>query len=398
MNTPLSPSEQGFLLEEIIHDAISKIPGIDKNFRENDIKNHFNDLSLNGVDHWINVGNNHVLIQDKWKDNTGQQEVSQYLQCAERINRRIPRDDNIYLLWVSKISPTSNSVKSLIERGVEILTCSVSVEALAKIAIMRIANCLNIDSVPALLSIPKTSLPVPIERAATIIDEEALEILKIRRELNERKRLEEKNHLEEIKKEKEMEEYFKELLKTDRALIHKMGLRNAYGDECPWVWNTELANHPTVKEMIKANQEIQDFRVECIPKIKTAIQNAMKDLWDDSTNDRIYQRQEIQNSGGSGWSQPDIRHYLGTFYKTFRDEDYWKSIILEEIGKPLFHEEYQKWYSYCQIFLERNKEKINTQELLDKIADQEKLIATLKKKIEKTEETFKLLYNKVINE
>ena len=76
----MEPREEGFRLEEIIYNASLQIPGITKSLRENDIKSHFNETSLNGVDHWIQYNNKHVFIQDKWKENIGQQEISQFLQ------------------------------------------------------------------------------------------------------------------------------------------------------------------------------------------------------------------------------------------------------------------------------------------------------------------------------
>lgn len=378
----MNPSEQGFLLEELISKAVENFPAPVQNMRETQIKQHFKDNSLNGVDHWIKFGKNNVLVQDKWKEDTNQQEVSQFLECANRLNRRIPRDENIYLLWISKYGPTKNSMTSLNERGVEIISCSINIQDLAKLAVLRIADCLGVDAVAALLSIPNTPLPIPVERASVIIDEEALEILKIRKELTERKKHEELEKVLAQQKEEEDKLDLQEILKTDSALVYKMGLQNGHGDACPWVWNPEFSNHPSVKQMLEGYKELQEFRRTCIPRIEGAIQRAMEDLWADTTDERIFQREEIQNSGGCGWSQPDIKSYLGTAHKTFRDEDYWQTFILEENSLPIFNKEFQKWYEYCQKFLERNKGKPKLYEVIQKNEELEKNLNILRNKNE----------------
>ena len=115
----MEPREEGFRLEEIIYNASLQIPCITKSLRENDIRSHFNDASLNGVDHWIQHNNKHVFIQDKWKENIGQQEISQFLQCVDRIKNRLNNQSNIYyLIWATKVIPTSYANKSLKEENV----------------------------------------------------------------------------------------------------------------------------------------------------------------------------------------------------------------------------------------------------------------------------------------
>jgi hypothetical protein len=94
-----TPSEQGILLEDRIHAALSWLPNTEC-MREQDIRAKFNDQSINGVDHWICKESIHVLIQDKWKDSpTTQQEVSQFLSCVERIQARCDQTATFYLIW-----------------------------------------------------------------------------------------------------------------------------------------------------------------------------------------------------------------------------------------------------------------------------------------------------------
>jgi len=90
----MSAADNGRELEVIIHNASLHIPDLTKSLREYDIRTHFGDTSLNGVDHMISVGITHCLIQDKWKETIDQQEVSQFILCAQRIKNRIPNDKN----------------------------------------------------------------------------------------------------------------------------------------------------------------------------------------------------------------------------------------------------------------------------------------------------------------
>lgn len=150
-------SELGFELELLIHNSLSIIPEI-KCLREQDIRNYFGDQSFNGVDHWIKYKNNHILIQDKWKENMAQPEISQYLSCVDRIQSRNSQTDNYYLLWVSKKEPTSNSLKCLSERNVNLIICSSSIYSLASLVVLDVCNLLNVDPTESLKKIPSNIL------------------------------------------------------------------------------------------------------------------------------------------------------------------------------------------------------------------------------------------------
>ena len=160
--TTVPAAEQGRHLEDIIHQAALKIPGITRALKELEIRALFADPSLNGVDHMLSFGSTHVLIQDKWKETISQQEVSQFITCAERIQTRLTGVSQIYLLWVSKREPTPNSAKMLRERNVSIVCCGVSLEALARCAILQICECTSISPVEALLSIESSIKPIPM--------------------------------------------------------------------------------------------------------------------------------------------------------------------------------------------------------------------------------------------
>ena len=138
----LTPAEQGFQLEDLVHKHSLTLPGLTHSFRENDIKKFFNDTSLNGIDHWIQVGRTHIFIQDKWKISLNQKEVAQFLNCVSRIQLRLDQGANIHLFWVSKCAPTPNSLKMLVERNTRIIIKDTSTEELAKVSIEKILDIL----------------------------------------------------------------------------------------------------------------------------------------------------------------------------------------------------------------------------------------------------------------
>jgi uncharacterized CHY-type Zn-finger protein len=150
----MTASQQGFELEELIQNALCSVEGLEC-LREQDIRSKFNDQSLNGVDHWIRHGSEHILIQDKWKGGaTGQQEAAQFLSCAERIQARCAQEDTFYLVWACKSEPTAHSLSALKERNVTVVTCSVSIHALARLVVLEVCETFGLDPVTALVKIP----------------------------------------------------------------------------------------------------------------------------------------------------------------------------------------------------------------------------------------------------
>lgn len=162
-----NPVECGRTLEDIVHLASLKIFNI-KSYREYDIRNHFEDPSLNGVDHWLKLENTHILIQDKWRETTSQPEVAQFLQCAQRISSRLPIEDKIYLIWCSKKEPTSFSLAMLLEKNVNIVICGTTIENLARLCMLQVCDCFQIDPIPSLVEI--RSFQKSIDRSKLIVD------------------------------------------------------------------------------------------------------------------------------------------------------------------------------------------------------------------------------------
>jgi|UniRef100_A0A6C0DIG8 hypothetical protein len=98
---------------------------------EQEIRDHFKEQSLNGVDHMIQIkkpsGEQHLfLLQEKWKLLTNQREVSQFLDCCARILARMPQyTGQIHRMWVSRTVPSANGEKSLQEgQCIVVQTCT----------------------------------------------------------------------------------------------------------------------------------------------------------------------------------------------------------------------------------------------------------------------------------
>jgi hypothetical protein len=130
-------SEQGFAFERRIGFVLEQIklnlePGWIFEIRgEQEIRDHFKEQSLNGVDHMIQIkkpnGEQHVfLLQEKWKLLTNQREVSQFLDCCARILARMPDyTGKLHKMWVSRTIPSLNGDKSLQEgRCIVVQTCT----------------------------------------------------------------------------------------------------------------------------------------------------------------------------------------------------------------------------------------------------------------------------------
>lgn len=130
-------SEKGFAFERRIQYVLEQIksnlePGWTfEVLGEQQIRDHFKEQSLNGVDHMLQIkkpsGEQHIfLLQEKWKLLTNQREVSQFLDCCARILARMPSyTGNIHRMWVSRTVPSANGEKSLQEgQCIVVQTCT----------------------------------------------------------------------------------------------------------------------------------------------------------------------------------------------------------------------------------------------------------------------------------
>jgi len=136
-STSETASAKGFAFERRIGYVLEQIkanlePGWLFHIRgEQEIRDHFKEQSLNGVDHMIQVqkpdGSQHVfLLQEKWKLITNQREVSQFLDCCARILARMPQyEGQIHRMWISRTVPSANGEKSLQEgQCILVQTCT----------------------------------------------------------------------------------------------------------------------------------------------------------------------------------------------------------------------------------------------------------------------------------
>jgi hypothetical protein len=156
---------EGFALEALIGAGVKALrcdSGSDgttaapRHLGEQEIRSHFSDASLNGVDHWILYEGQHIFAQTKWKETVSQPEVAQFLGCVDRLMARIPESERsaVYLLWVCKHMPTKHSLSILAERAVDVVCCSVSIEMLARNAIGWVAETYGLDPIPGLQTVP----------------------------------------------------------------------------------------------------------------------------------------------------------------------------------------------------------------------------------------------------
>lgn len=113
-------SKTGFLFEKLISEMLSSLSIPFKT--EKEIKR--SDCSLNGVDHLIETDDVVVFIQEKWEEKNGRQQSSaQFVDATRRIiecsssfgGKRIIR------VWLSKLPPSSNAMKTLENVGTRII-------------------------------------------------------------------------------------------------------------------------------------------------------------------------------------------------------------------------------------------------------------------------------------
>ena len=368
INQMMTPAENGRELEEIIYNKSRNIPGLKHSLREIEIRRHFDDNSLNGVDHWIQVGKYHVLIQDKWKETTSQPEVAQFLQCAKRILDKIPRSEDFLRIWASKTEPTANSRKILEEENVTIIVSDFSLEDLANKVMYKVYKYFGID----------ISQPFDSE-----IEKEARELLEIRNELQKKKELEEEKR---IKDEEALEVILND--SYNREIMSMYRQVRLYSN------NWKIAG--TADKLIKIYEDINNFSDTITLQIKETIKIYMESIWGETT-DKVCENFET-NFGryNQNFYSDGISFIMYTLSKGDNRELWfpntepcfqsppppgknWKSAVVTNISRPLLAEANQEWTKYCFRFNERAKRSsyISTAELSKKNSELEKQISQL---------------------
>lgn len=136
----------GCELENIINEGIKLLPQT-TSYTEEEIRSKYEDHSLNGVDHMVVHKDRVIFIQTKWKKTTRQQEVSQFIDCMNRIQSR---DSSLptkrVAMWVCQKSPTRYALSSLKDINCKIVSCNVSIGMLAKNTILTLCELFEIPS------------------------------------------------------------------------------------------------------------------------------------------------------------------------------------------------------------------------------------------------------------
>ena len=166
-NVAASTGAGGFLFEKVMEGTLKLlVPAFEEGgysvsiYDEQKIRDLFNEQSLNGVDHLVELkhtGGQHILffMQEKWKLVTNQREVSQFLDCCSRIkSRMVGFQGDIYKFWITRTVPTENGAKSLEEGGAYVVQTSTSMNMLAASAALLLCEVIG-----------KRELAIPMIRA-----------------------------------------------------------------------------------------------------------------------------------------------------------------------------------------------------------------------------------------
>ena len=110
------------------------------------------------------------------------------------------------------------------------------------------------------------------------------------------------------------------------------------------VWTPQKSDKST-NIMLKALQEIQEFRETCGPIVKEIVGTVMKEFW--NVSDTILKLQKIGEN-------PELPTDLLEFRFIISGMDMWKIIILREVAQPLLRAEWEKFIFYCDTLRARN--------------------------------------------
>ena len=113
-------AKTGILFENLISEMLSSLSIPFKT--EKEIKR--SDCSLNGVDHLIETDDVVVFIQEKWEAKNGRQQSStQFVDASRRILESSSSfgGKRIIRVWLSKLPPSSNAMKTLENVGTKLI-------------------------------------------------------------------------------------------------------------------------------------------------------------------------------------------------------------------------------------------------------------------------------------
>ncbi|AYV81740.1 MAG: hypothetical protein Harvfovirus57_9 [Harvfovirus sp.] len=110
----MTAQEEGFVLEELIHDRFGKY-GI-KCFREAEIKKTYGE-TITALDHLLSYGDRIILLQDKYRNSAPDlASINHFNHCVDEIKLKHPGTE-ISAMYVSKKAPTRPALISLNYKG-----------------------------------------------------------------------------------------------------------------------------------------------------------------------------------------------------------------------------------------------------------------------------------------
>jgi len=112
MNKKTFYTNEGRRLEASIHDILE--PYVDKIITDdNKIKKYFASGAVVGIDHYIEIGNYIITIQDKWEEKSPSiRDINHFTQATKVVEKYMKKNDKklLFLLFVSKKSITKNGI------------------------------------------------------------------------------------------------------------------------------------------------------------------------------------------------------------------------------------------------------------------------------------------------
>jgi hypothetical protein len=222
------------------------------------------------------------------------------------------------------------------------------------------------------------------------LEEEARELLQIKKELIEKKKKEEEQN-------KKDEKYVRELLGREyhEGWGNPLAAYLAVISNChAYQWKPDFVSS---KKMIEGYNMIETFRQIIEPKIKEMIQNSVKELWDNTHN--ICDKETCHKSCGN--ILRDLQYeIINEIRKEYKDDDIylwqdkrwgnsnppppqhcWKKYLVQEIVSPILRNKVDEWAKYCYKYIELSKNPAyhpKPQEARVKIKSLEDEIASLK--------------------
>lgn len=243
------------------------------------------------------------------------------------------------------------------------------------------------------ISLKNKNLP-EFEEIDYEIDREARELLQIRKELAEKKRIEENE------KNKELND-INSLLDLEILLCLKTHtlpndpLKKTLLPTHHYVpWNPSHSGK-SPKEMLEHYKEIIQYKESCIPEINKRIEEWIQEhfnkmITDDSLKRIIGQGETFQNNNSLEGIIDELSGCEKDLYgnPTTTGSNYWKRYYISSYIRPKFGEEWNRYNWYCRILYEKNKNKPSFDEAILKIR-------TMEQELIKLRERNKLLEDKI---